>query len=322
MLKAIALTLSTIGVSGCLGFCVAENAIHHATTGGNASSGGGFRGGGGSSGGAVNGSSSSGGGSSGGSSSGGAGGYAGSITFGLLPPGPLPGPTTYQAAGGFSDENSPIPCTPSPGQCCYLPPGLDAGVPTFSAGPVALTDNSAAIGTLTFSGGNYQALYESFQSAIQSGNDPNLTWQPGDTLGISAPGAIIDGFSATVTAPAPLAITQPSGLQTSSSYQQAVPLGSDFVLSWSVPATLLPDDSAHIGLSALSGSGSDGTITCIAGPTSLGTFTVPKSFLANFHSGDIGSVALLRFSTAPVPCANALLQLIATAESGGTVTYQ
>ncbi len=92
------------------------------------------------------------------------------------------------------------------GSCCFEPPlatSSSGGIPTaYSAGIIAVADGSTTLGTIPFSNGAYTALI--------SATSPSFTWSPGDSLTVSAPGATIDSFSATVKAPGVIAGLTPS----------------------------------------------------------------------------------------------------------------
>ena len=217
------------------------------------------------------------------------------------------GMSIFGAAAGFSTlQSDGSGCTQTASNpCCYTaaPDGGVTSTTTFvSAGTITLTDNSATIGTMSFTAptgiGTGYALLSSLQ-------DMSLMWAPGDSLGVSATGAAggVDAFSGSVTLPAPLTGITPALSETS---PISISASSAFTLSWT-PGT---EGNVSVALTAVSGATEVGGIECIVA-SSLGSVTVPASLLAHFSAGEQGEISVGPYlDIAPShPAANAAIAI-------------
>jgi hypothetical protein len=267
--------------------------------------GGGCGGGGGSTG---TGSSSSSGGASttGGSSSSGSASepYSGSVTLGDG----VTGAKDVLAEFLATADASAVTCSGG-ATCCYTPPPATSSsggsLTTYGAGTITVTDSGSTIDSLTYSGGLY----------VPSTTAP--VWNPGDSLTVSASGATVDAFTATVKAPGILA-----GLAPALSFTSAIsiPLASNWSIAWT-PDTA-SGENVILSISAItSAEASAGDITCTV-PDSAGTVSVPSALLGNFATGEKATVILTRYAGANATDANAVVHVLVNVEAGGSAMLQ
>jgi hypothetical protein len=196
------------------------------------------------------------------------------------------------------------------GSCCYEPPPSTSGgsLTFYNAGTLTVTDGSATIGTDSFS------TTTSDYGSLSSITTPAFTWNPGDTLGVSAAGATLDSFNVTIKAPGAIGTTTPAVSEVS---PVTVPLSADWPLSWTPDAT----QSGETVILSLTDSKTNGGITCTV-PDSSGTVSVPSALLGHFNSGDSASVGVVRYAGNSVSSANTKIDILAQAEIFGTATLQ
>ena len=193
------------------------------------------------------------------------------------------------------------------GSCCYEPPptGSSGSIPTaYSAGTVTIADGSATIGTDAFSGGAYAVL--------SSATTTSFTWNPGDSLMVSAPGATIDTFSATVKAPSLIAGLTPSFTS------PTITLASDWTVTWTPDSQ--SGETMYVAVTP-QGSPSKGEVSCSVAD-SAGTVTVPSALFANFTGATTASVIVIRGGGVNATDSNATVHVLAQVEVGGTATLQ
>ena len=216
---------------------------------------------------------------------------------------------------GIGDGGAAVPCTLGTlsGNCCYLPPGLavgDAGVPTIalsSAGSILFKDGSTPIANLTQRpGGAY---------GYTSTMDATLKWQPGDTIAVSASGAVVQAFNASFTTVDDLGALTPT---ISFSSPTTVTLASPFVVQWTAGTA----DSVLLAMGALNSNNKpDGSITCLA-KDSAGMISVPGALLAKLTSGDVGGISLSRTTTKVGTGPNVTVGLVSTSTTSGALKFQ
>ncbi|HUB08073.1 MAG TPA: hypothetical protein VMB50_13780 [Myxococcales bacterium] len=254
----------------------------------------------------------SGGGTSGGGTTGGAQPYGGFVIFGVLNEA---GVAVYSGQAGFYATYPPFSCAggTQQGSCCYETAaaaqafGKTVPAPSVPAGAVTLLDGTATLANLHFVSGTGYSPASSTQSNT-------ITWNPGDSLGVTVAGdpSGVAAFSATVTAPAPLAGVSPT-LATLASLSRT----SDFTLSW----TGSPPGTVTLNLDAVSTSGSDGEIICSA-PGGSGSLDVAAALLGNFQSGDHASLLLTVANQVSPTVANASVGVSAENQVQVSTTVQ
>jgi hypothetical protein len=192
------------------------------------------------------------------------------------------------------------------GSCCYEPPpatSSSGGLPTaYSAGTITVADGSTTIGTLPFASGAYAVL--------DSATTPAFTWNPGDSLTVSAPGATIDSFNATVKAPGLIAGLTPSFTA------PAITLASDWTVTWT-PDT--QSGETMIVTVTSQGTPAKGEVSCTVAD-SAATVTVPAALLGNLTGATKASVIAVRYGGANATDSNATIHVLAQVEVGGTAT--
>jgi hypothetical protein len=214
----------------------------------------------------------------------------------------VPTPVRYNALAQIETtaESPPSGCTGMlVGACCYQTSSSDGGLPTLeSAGNITITDGTSTLATLMPPG--YVAT---------SASDPTLTWMPGDMLVITAAGATVGAFTATVPAPAYFAAVMPPF-----DAPIAVKTSSDLVVSWTPGKR--PCSKVSVGLT-------QGAllpyIGCVV-DDSTGTVTVPASLIGMF-TGTSGTAVIERVEGARVLASNANIGVAAINVQTTTTTY-
>jgi len=213
---------------------------------------------------------------------------------------PLSSPGPSVGSGGVavfvpSKDADALPQIPScggaakTGQCCYIAPPPDAGDdsssgPDLSAWNVTVTDENDpdagsysevdifADGGSPFPGGGAEPL----------GSLRIYEWSGGDLLRVESNGMdAVGAFSGQIKSPLELEGLSPRVFWDGGS----VPIGADFALSWT------PGGASSITIEVLDQT-TLGEILCTVADN--GAFTIPKSLLANFQSGDQGGFILIR----------------------------
>lgn len=215
--------------------------------------------------------------------------------------------TSFSANAIFRGNfGAAVPVTGCPGtqvgSCCFVPRG-GSSCPfpgTVSAGNITLSKGGTQIAQLTFANG-----YDDDTSTT-----PALTWQPGDTLAVSAAGSAgaVAAFSGSVVAPAPL-----TGVTPAVTGNVTIPKASDFVIHWT------PGSGTATVQLFLEDVGLNG-IACNV-PVTAGSLTVSSSLIANL--GSSGSILLGAFNQTVVAGSNAKVNVRADAlTSTAQATYQ
>jgi hypothetical protein len=202
-----------------------------------------------------------------------------------------PAPVRWEGIALITTAPTPPPPTgcsgTQVGSCCYGTTPSSTTTPE-SAGNVTIDDGANTIATLTPPG-----------YAATSATTPAFTWTPGSTLKATAAGATVDGFTASVVAPALFAGVTPTltgGITVSRS--------ADFVLSWT------PSKEACSEVSfGLSQGTSLPYIECVV-DDSAGTVTVPKSLLSML-TATTGSATLERVEGKRLVTTNAGIGIVA-----------
>ena len=214
----------------------------------------------------------------------------------------IPAPVRYNALAQITPAAfaGPTGCTGMlVGACCYGTTSSDAGLPTFeSAGNITITDGTATLATLM--PGNYVAT---------STTDPTLTWAPGAMLTVTASGATVGPFSATVPAPAFFI-----GVTPAFNAPLTVMKSSDFVVSWTPGKR--PCSKIHVGLT-------QGALMPYVGcvvDDSVGTVTIPASMLGMFTATN-GTAVIERVEGTDTLASNADIGVVAINVQTTTTTY-
>jgi hypothetical protein len=214
--------------------------------------------------------------------------------------------TTYDAIAVFENSASSVACPGGTaiGSCCYEPPPATSTsggtLPTeYSAGSLTIADDGSTIGTVAFGTVGYGSV----------GTPATFTWNGGDTLSVSAPGATIDSFSGTVKAPNAIA-----GL----SSLTAIPVAG-WTVTWT-PDTL-SGETMEVAVVDNTNSVDYGEASCSV-PDSAGTVTLSSALLSHFKSGDTASVQVNRSAGSAVSSGNAAVHLLAGVTVGGSATLQ
>jgi hypothetical protein len=188
------------------------------------------------------------------------------------------------------------------GNCCFSPQGgPSCPFPDeTSAGNITVTKSGAQIAQLTFAN-DYDA---------DTSSSPALTWQPGDTLSVSAAGSsgAVGSFSGSVVAPSPLANVTPA-FGSTATIQKA----NDLVITWT-PGTGTAVVQLFLEDIALNGIG------CTV-PVTAGTLTVSSTLLTRL--GGSGSLILDSTNETTVTGTNA--KVVISADTAATIvgtTYQ
>jgi hypothetical protein len=162
------------------------------------------------------------------------------------------------------------------GRCCYQAGSggstVDGGTTALvSAGTITVKDGNTTIASLSpGANGSYNA---------SSYANPSLTWNPGDTLGVSAAGGTVHPFNGTITTPAPVTGVSPA----MSSANITISQSTDFTLSWTPSSS--PGSQVTFTLAAVQGGGLDGSVTCVV-DDSAGSIIVSKTLLGRFNRSD------------------------------------
>lgn len=208
----------------------------------------------------------------------------------------------YWVEGGFGKASLGSASTCSNGTlvgaCCFISYAngllvLPESIPT--AGQLAVYDSQVEMTTLE--AGNY----------LQSSEFANtLHWSPGDTLRLSASGAEVAAFEASVIAPA-----MPSGVIPELSASFNMSLSADYTMSWhpegyaceKVILTLTTDTAG---------------MTCTA-DDAAGALTVPSALMAHFSSQTV-TAELGRQQSVFLSTADARIKIDALSAHTSTVT--
>jgi hypothetical protein len=188
------------------------------------------------------------------------------------------------------------------GACCYeSEASADASVPVFeSAGTITVADGTSTIATLMYP--NY---------AASSTTDATLTWAAGAMLTVTAAGATVGPFTATVPAPVALA-----GVTPPFSAPIAVKKSSDLVVTWT------PGKRACSKVSFDLSQGGVATmphIGCVVDDVA-GTVTVPASLLGMF-AASTGTAVIERVEGTRTLASNAEIGLAAVNVQRATTSY-
>ena len=239
-----------------------------------------------------------------------------------VPSGPFVGsvdlvwaPTSYAVDANFTEPQFAMTGCPGTqaGACCaYSQPQLDlsrGGTEpiTVSAGTIAVVDGAQTVGSFGFQGIGYTPL-----SSASSSGVPQLFWNPGDTLLISADGGAVDAFSSSIVAPPAFTDVSPA---LSIASQIAVRLSQDFTVTWTPQKAV----TASVTLQLFDPTGF--YVDCTAAD-SAGTITVPTAAMGSILSGDNGYVTLSRLVSQQVSSPNATITLTAEATEPGLATFQ
>jgi hypothetical protein len=194
------------------------------------------------------------------------------------------------------------------GNCCYRPP----------AGPADAGPTPPNMGAVTIS--NAMGAQLAVLTPLASGTYPAnsmATWNPGDTLTVSAAGNQIHAFAGTLQTGVlflnvnpPLSVTMPTVINRAQA----------FVVSWTVEGVAGELLVFVIG-AITSGAVADGDITCIVSE-SAGTVTVDGALLGNFAASDTASLLLERAIFTPAPDDNAAVSLVGLAAVVGAAAFQ
>jgi hypothetical protein len=214
--------------------------------------------------------------------------FGGSVDFGATSSTSFDADATFRGNfGGAALQASGCSGT-QVGSCCFVPHGgPSCPFPDeASAGNIAISKGGAQIAQLTVAN-NYDA---------DTSTTSTLTWQPGDTLSVSAAGSPgqVAAFSGSVVVPAPL-----TGIAPAISGTVTIPKANDFVVSWT-PGTGTATVQLFLEDIPLNGIG------CTA-PVTAGSITVPASLL-NMLGGS-GSIIVTNFSQTAATASNAAVSL-------------
>jgi hypothetical protein len=212
--------------------------------------------------------------------------------------------SVYATAGAAADRPAPgSTCAGTQsGPCCFVAGAANPGtLPDGGAGP------SAGDITITNATGDTAVLSPPYTGA-------SLAFSPGDVLQVSAAGADIGAFAASIHAPEAIAGIAPN-LDTLATLSAS----SALTIGWT-PGS---EASAQVVLT-LTGSGSNGTvgtITCAA-KDSAGHVVVDASLMGNFAAGEDATLSLLRTVTAAGSSANAVTYVTGGWQAGAIPMFQ
>jgi hypothetical protein len=227
--------------------------------------------------------------------------FRGGVDFGPLSGNSFDADASFRGNFGGAVQTSGCPGT-QVGSCCFVPAGgPSCPFPDESnAGTITIARNGTQIAQLTF-----DKSYDADTSST-----PGLTWQPGDTLSVTAAGSAggVGAFSGSVVAPAPL-----SGITPALSGTVAIQKAQDFVIHWTPGSGTA---TAQLFLSDVRLNG----ISCTV-PVTAGSITVASSLLSLL--GGSGSIILSPLNATSVTGANAAVRLEADSTiSIASATYQ
>jgi hypothetical protein len=200
------------------------------------------------------------------------------------------------------------------GSCCaYSQPAIDLSAGgtepiTLSAGNLGIDDGATPIGALTFAGLGYLPL--------SSAENPGVSWNPGDTLSVSADGGLVQAFFGAITAPPAFTGVTPALSLTG---QVVISLAQDFTASWAPSVPGGGPSGETITLSLFDPSGF--YVDCSAADES-GSVTVPASALSSFLPGDNGYVTLIRSASVQLSPPDATVVLTAQATAPGLAHFR
>jgi hypothetical protein len=186
-------------------------------------------------------------------------------------------------------------CTDVPlasGSCCFLA-GATSGVVGggghgVSAGSIAVSDNGAALGQLSFGPDGYAPLQDPPSAA--------LAWSAGDTLQVAATGDVVESFSGSVVAaglPQILSLPEPHGSVLSMSVAEASSQPTFY--------TWAPEGPAGAKVLLVLVDEGTGSLKCLA-DDSAGILALPPDLVSpNFRAGDNGYLYIGRVLSGPAP---------------------
>jgi hypothetical protein len=214
----------------------------------------------------------------------------------------LPAPARYGAlvqiepTASYPTSN----CTGTPvGACCYESDAADASLPVFeSAGTITVSAGANTLATLTYP--TYVA---------SSTTDAMLTWAAGAMLTVSAAGATVGPFNATIPAPVALA-----GVMPPFSAPITVKKSSDLVVTWTPGKRACSKVSFDLGQGAAMPH-----IGCVADDVA-GTVTVPASLLGMF-TATTGTAVIERVEGSHTLASNADIGVAAINVQTTTTSY-
>jgi hypothetical protein len=215
----------------------------------------------------------------------------------------LPTPVRYNALAQIEPTAGypPSGCTGTMmGSCCYGSTPSDAGLPTLeSAGAITISDGAGTT-LATLMPGAYVAT---------SSTDPALTWTPGTLLKVSAAGATVGPFTASVTAPPYLA-----GVSPAFDTALTVKTSADWVVSWT--PSKKPCSKISVGLTQGALMPSAGCVV----DDSVGTVTIPAAMLGMF-TATTGTAVIERVEGTDVQGTNADINLVVINVQTTTTMY-
>jgi hypothetical protein len=222
--------------------------------------------------------------------------------------------TSYGAAANYVPPGSTCTGTKA-GDCCYVPPpqptdaGADAGAPPSppSAGivTIAAASDAGTLATMTPTSGTYPPAT----------NPPtaSVTWNPGDTLSVSATGDQVHPYGGELATGALF-----SGVNPPLSNTMTISRGQNFAIAWTAEGKQA--ETVTLVVSATSASGAHGTITCVV-PDTQAAVTVSSSLFSHFSAGDYASVQLLRTVVSKAAGDNATIYLQGLVSNNGSGTF-
>ena len=212
--------------------------------------------------------------------------------------------SVYATAGAAADRQgagSTCAGTQS-GACCFVGGAASSGtLPDGGAGP------SAGDITITNTIGDMVVLSPPYTSA-------SFTWTPGDVLQVSAAGADIGAFTASVHTPAAI-----DGITPDFDTLATLSASSALTVTWT-PGS---DASAQVVLT-LTGSGANGTVGTVscAAKDSAGQLVIEASLMGNFAAGEDATLSLLRTATTSGSGANAVTYVTGGWQTGAIPMFQ
>ncbi len=205
--------------------------------------------------------------------------------------------------GPQADVGTELSCAPGAvvsGSCCYMaPPIADAGgaPPMVSAGVITTTVLPAQSATSSSSMTAYGP------NGYDAGVPLALTWQPGDTLRVSASGATIPAFTDSIVSPRGRLISVAN---------MSAPISADWRIEW-----LSLTSSSTVVVNVFNAARAQ-VIKCVL-PDS-GAVTIPASFMSHFQANDVGTLEISRVLVNTVTLSNATVDV--TASTGDVLSVQ
>jgi hypothetical protein len=210
--------------------------------------------------------------------------------------------SVYATAGAAADRPGSACAGTQSGACCFVGgPASTGSLPDGGAGP------SAGDITFTNTTGDTAVLSPPYTSA-------SLAWNPGDVLQVSAAGADIGAFTASIHTPPAIA-----GINPSFDTLQTLSASSALTVAWTAGS----DASAQVVLTLTASSANDtvGTITCAA-KDSAGQVVVDASLMGHFAAGQDATLSLLRTVTTAGSSANAATYVTGGWQTGAIPMFQ